>query len=68
MQPMDILRSATYLSARSLRKENEIGVLKPGAFADIIAIKGDLKKDFLKSIENVVFVMKGGKVYSDTSR
>lgn len=67
MQPMDILRSATYLSARSLHKENEIGVLKPGAFADIIAVKRDIKKDFLKSIENVVFVMKGGKVYSDTS-
>ncbi len=67
MKPLNILQSATFLSAKSMKKEKEIGVLKPGARADIIAIKGDIKRDFINSIENVVFVMKGGKVYIDPS-
>lgn len=67
MKPLNILQSATYLSAKSLKKENEIGVLKPGAFADIIAIKGDIEKDFIGSVENVVFVMKDGKVFMDNT-
>lgn len=65
MKPLNILQSATYFSARSLEKENEIGILKPGAFADIIAIKGDIEKDFIESVESVKFVMKDGKVYMD---
>ncbi len=67
MKPLNILQSATFLSAKSMKKEKEIGVLKPGARADIIAIKGDIKRDFINSIENIVFVMKGGKVYIDPS-
>lgn len=63
MKPLDIIQSATYVSARSLKMENEIGILKPGAFADIIAIKGDIESDFINTIENITFVMKDGKVY-----
>ncbi len=63
MKPLDILQSSTYLSAKSLKKEKEIGVIQAGAFADIIAIKGDLENDFIKAIEEVVFVMKDGQVY-----
>ncbi len=63
MKPLNNLQSATYLSAKSLNKENEIGILKPDAFADIIAIKGDIESDFINSLENIIFVMKGGKIY-----
>lgn len=63
MKPLNILQSATYLSALHFNKENEIGVLKPDAYADIIAVKGNLKNDFLETLENVVFVMKDGEVY-----
>lgn len=63
MEPLDILQSATYLSAKRLNKEDEIGVLSPKSFADIIAIKGDVKNDFLNAIKNIVFVMKDGKIY-----
>lgn len=63
MKPLNILQSATYISALQLKKEDEIGSLKPQAKADIIAVKGDLIKDFINTIENVVFVMKDGKVY-----
>ena len=65
MKPLDILRSATYLSALHMNKEKEIGVLRPGTKADIIAIKGDLQNDFPSTVENIVFVMKDGKVYLD---
>lgn len=63
MKPLDILQSATYISALSLNKENEIGVIKSDAKADIIAVKGNITTDFVDTIEQVVFVMKDGKVY-----
>jgi imidazolonepropionase-like amidohydrolase len=65
MQPLQILRSSTYLSAKFMNMDNEIGVLKKGAFADIIAVKGDVEKDFSNTMFNVVFVMKNGEVYVD---
>ncbi|SDI01979.1 amidohydrolase family protein [Winogradskyella thalassocola] len=63
MKPLDILQSATYISALNLNKQNEIGVLKSGAKADIIAIKGHITTDFINTIEQIVFVMKDGNVY-----
>src|SRR6185436_13665684 len=63
LSPLQILRSSTYLSARFMNMENKIGVLKKGAFADIIAVKGDVEKDFSNTIFNIVFVMKNGEIY-----
>tara|TARA_R100001369_G_scaffold91353_1_gene132419 strand:+ start:857 stop:2158 length:1302 start_codon:yes stop_codon:yes gene_type:complete len=67
MKPLDILQSSTYISAFHLGKENEIGDIKPEAKADIIAVKGDIMNDFITTIENVVFIMKDGKVYNNKS-
>lgn len=67
MKPQDILQAATFVSAKHLNKENEIGILQPGSFADIIAVKGDLENDFLNTLQNPVFVMKNGKIYLETS-
>jgi imidazolonepropionase-like amidohydrolase len=39
-----------------------LGVIKPTAFADIIAVDGDPAHDFT-ALERVKFVMKNGKVY-----
>lgn len=66
MKPLRILSSSTYLSAKFMDKENELGIIKKGAFADIIAVKGDIENDFSNTIFNLVFVMKGGKIYVDT--
>ena len=66
MDPMSILRSSTYLSAQFMGKENEIGSIKEGAFADIIAVKGDILNDFTNSIFDLVMVMKNGEVFIDT--
>ena len=65
MKPLDILQSSTYISAVELNKENKIGQISPQAYADIIAMKGDIIKDFIGTIENVVFVMKDGKIYNN---
>ena len=42
--------------------ENRLGVIKPRALADIIAVEGDPLTDF-NAIERIRFVMKGGTIY-----
>ena len=62
MQPMDAIESATSRAAVMLDMEGKIGVLAPGAYADVIAVGGDLLQD-IKVLENVDFVMKDGQVF-----
>jgi len=38
---MDAIQSATSRAAEMLDMKGEIGVLAPGAFADIVAVSGD---------------------------
>jgi imidazolonepropionase-like amidohydrolase len=66
MQPMDAIQSATSRAAVMLDMEGKIGVVAPGAFADIIAVSGDPLRD-IKALENVQFVMKDGKVFKNES-
>jgi imidazolonepropionase-like amidohydrolase len=66
MQPVDALRSATSTSARVLHMENQIGRVKAGLMADLIAIDGDPTRD-ISAIRKVQFVMKGGAVYRTPS-
>ena len=62
MQPMDAIQSATSRAAVMLDMEGKIGVVAPGAFADIIAVSGDPLRD-IKALESVQFVMNDGKVF-----
>jgi imidazolonepropionase-like amidohydrolase len=62
MSPIEAIRSATSRAAEMLDSKGEIGVLAPGAYADIIAVSGDPVKD-IRELERVKFVMKGGAVY-----
>ena len=62
MPPMEAIQSATSRAALLLEMEGKIGVVTPGAFADIIAVSGDPLRD-IKALENVQFVMKDGKVF-----
>jgi len=62
MQPMDAIQSATSRAAVMLDMEGKIGVVAPGAFADIVAVNADPLRD-IKALEDVQFVMKDGKVF-----
>ena len=66
MAPMDIIQSATSRAATMLDMDGKLGVLAPGALADIIAVDGDPLRD-IKALENVQFVMKDGKVFKSDS-
>ena len=67
MTPMDAIQSATGRAAIMLDMEGKIGVVAPGAFADVIAVGGDPVHD-IKALENVQFVMKDGKVFKSENR
>ena len=62
MPAMETIQSATITNAKILKMEDEIGQLKKGFFADIIAVDDDPTKK-ISTMENVVFVMKNGVVY-----
>jgi imidazolonepropionase-like amidohydrolase len=63
MQPMDAIQSATSRAAVMLDMEGKIGVVAPGAFADIIAVSGDPLHG-IQALQGVQFVMKDGKIFS----
>ncbi len=64
MTPMDAIHSATSRAAEMLDMKGEIGVLAPGAFADIVAVTGDPLKD-VSVLEHIRFVMKDGAVFKN---
>jgi imidazolonepropionase-like amidohydrolase len=59
--PMEAIRSATVVSAELMGWDDRVGSLRPGRFADLIAVHGDPLDD-VTTLENVPFVMKGGEV------
>jgi imidazolonepropionase-like amidohydrolase len=61
MTNVEVLRAAT-LNPADLIGNNSIGAIEVGRFADIIAVKGNPITD-ISVLEEVVFVMKDGKVY-----
>jgi imidazolonepropionase-like amidohydrolase len=67
MSPMDAIHSATSRAAEMLERPGEIGVIAPGALADIVAVPGDPLKD-IKELGKVQFVMKDGRVFKGESR
>jgi imidazolonepropionase-like amidohydrolase len=64
MAPMDAIQSATSRAAEMLDMKGEIGVIAPGAFADVIAVKGDPLKD-VNELEHVRFVMHDGSIFKN---
>jgi len=64
MSPMDAIQSATSRAAEMLDMKGEIGVVAPGAYAEVIAVAGDPLKD-VTELEHVRFVMHNGTVFKN---
>jgi imidazolonepropionase-like amidohydrolase len=66
--PADLIRSATTTAARLLRREGELGVVAPGALADLLVIDGNPLEDIrvLTTPEQTLkLIMKQGTIYKN---
>jgi len=64
MPPMEAIKAATTSAADLLGMGDKVGSISKGKFADVVAIDGDPLQD-IKTMKNMVFVMKAGKVYTN---
>ena len=63
MTPIEALQSATSLSAKVARVDNERGRIAPGLMSDLVLVDGDPTRD-IKDIRNVALVIKGDTAYA----
>ena len=61
MSPVAVLQADYLNGARILTWQDEVGQLKKGYYADVIAVPGNPLED-ITAVERVAFVMKGGVV------
>lgn len=69
LSTLDVLRSATNLGAELLRMEGKLGVVAPGAFADLIAVDGNPLDDLgllQEQGKHLPLIMKAGRVVKNT--
>jgi imidazolonepropionase-like amidohydrolase len=60
MQPLDVLRAATSVNAKTFHLEN-LGQVKKGCLGDLIAVPGDPGRN-ISALREVPFVMLDGRV------
>ncbi|HEY2545094.1 MAG TPA: amidohydrolase family protein [Candidatus Acidoferrum sp.] len=64
MTPLEAIRAATLSASELMGWQDKIGAIEAGKYADLIAVEGDPLSD-IATLQNVKFVMKGGKVVKD---
>jgi imidazolonepropionase-like amidohydrolase len=65
MTPEQALATATTVNATLVPNSERLGVIAPGAYADIVALEGDPLSDISAVLKGVRWVMKGGQVVVD---
>jgi imidazolonepropionase-like amidohydrolase len=61
MKPLAVLQADMINGAKLLGWKDQIGELKPGFYADVVAVRGAPLED-ITAVERVSFVMKGGVI------
>ena len=64
----EALQSATITNARILNREEKLGQIKKGFYADIIAVKGKLDEESAEKLKNIEFVMKNGDIHKQPKK
>lgn len=67
MSPMDAIIAATGSAADLIGDAQDIGSVRSGRYADIVAVNGDPLAD-IRTLEHVQFVMKGGRMYKENGQ
>jgi imidazolonepropionase-like amidohydrolase len=71
LAPAEIIRSATLVNARLLQREGELGVVAPGAYADLLVVDGNPLKDIALLTDqgaHLAAIMKGGRFHKNALR
>lgn len=66
--PIEIIRQATLVGADVVRQSGKLGVIEPGAFADLIVVDGDPLKDlglFQNQGQHLSLIMQAGKFHKN---
>jgi imidazolonepropionase-like amidohydrolase len=69
--PREILKSATTINAELLLQKGKLGVIGPGAYADMLVVDGDPLSDIrvlLDPQRNLKLIMKGGVIFKNELR
>jgi imidazolonepropionase-like amidohydrolase len=66
--PSSIIRSATRINAELLNQGGSLGVIAPGAYADLLVVDGDPLSDLTVLTDSqryLKLIMKGGVAYKN---
>jgi imidazolonepropionase-like amidohydrolase len=62
LSPLQALRAATSTAAEALGKEDQLGTVEPGKFADLVIVDADPLAS-VQNLKQIHLVMQGGKTY-----
>jgi imidazolonepropionase-like amidohydrolase len=68
MKPLEVIQAATTVAARVVRQEGKLGVVAPGAFADLLVVDGNPLSDlglFQDQGAHLSAIMKGGRFHKN---